>query len=54
MFLTAMIEHHEGAIQMTQMIQNSSNTEVKTLAENIINSQTKEVIEMKELLAKLN
>ncbi len=54
MFLTAMIEHHEGAIQMTQMIQNSSNTEVKTLAENIIDSQTKEIIEMKELLAKLN
>jgi uncharacterized protein (DUF305 family) len=54
MFLTAMIEHHEGALQMTQMILNSSNNEVKTLADNIINSQTKEIAEMKELLANLS
>ena len=54
MFLTAMIEHHQGAIRMTQMIVNSSNIEVKTLADNIINSQTAEIVEMKELLAKLN
>lgn len=54
MFLKSMIEHHEGAIQMTQMILNSSNSEVKTLADNIVSSQTKEIAEMKELLAKLN
>jgi uncharacterized protein (DUF305 family) len=54
MFLTAMIEHHEGALQMTQMILNSSNNEVKTLADNIINSQTKEIAEMKELLDNLS
>jgi len=53
MFLTAMIEHHEGAIQMTQMIANSSNSEVKTLVDNIISSQTKEIEEMKVLLANL-
>jgi uncharacterized protein (DUF305 family) len=53
MFLTAMIEHHEGALQMTQMILNSSNNEVKTLADNIISTQTKEIEEMKALLAKL-
>ena len=53
MFLTAMIEHHEGAIQMTQMIANSSNKEVKTLADNIISTQTKEIEEMKGLLANL-
>ena len=53
MFLSAMIEHHEGAIQMTQMITNSSNNEVKTLADNIISSQTKEIAEMKEFLASL-
>ncbi|MFM7138883.1 MAG: DUF305 domain-containing protein [Actinomycetes bacterium] len=54
MFLTSMIEHHEGALQMTQMIVNSSNPVVKTLADNIMNSQTKEIAEMKELLTKLN
>lgn len=53
MFLTAMIEHHEGALQMTQMIVNSSNKEVKTLADNIISTQTKEIEEMKGLLANL-
>ena len=52
MFLTSMIKHHEGAIEMTQMIVNSDNTEVKTLATNIIESQTKEIQEMKDLLAK--
>ena len=52
MFLTSMIKHHEGAIEMTQMIVNSDNTEVKTLANNIIKSQTKEIQEMKDLLAK--
>ena len=52
MFLTSMIKHHEGAIEMTQMIVNSDNTEVKTLANNIIESQTKEIQEMKDLLAK--
>jgi len=54
MFLESMIVHHEGAIQMTQMITDSSNKEVKTLADNIISSQTKELAEMKELLANLN
>ena len=53
MFLESMIVHHEGAIQMTQMIVESSNKEVKTLADNIISSQTKEIAEMKELLANL-
>ena len=53
MFLESMIVHHEGAIQMTQMIVESSNKEVKTLADNIITSQTKEIAEMKELLANL-
>ena len=53
MFLESMIVHHEGAIQMTQMITDSSNSEVKTLADNIITSQTKEIAEMKELLANL-
>ncbi len=52
-FLESMIVHHEGAIQMTQMITDSSNSEVKTLADNIITSQTKEIAEMKELLANL-
>lgn len=53
MFLTSMITHHEGALEMTQMIKNSPNVEVKNLADNIIKVQTKEIAEMKELLKNL-
>ncbi len=53
MFLESMIVHHEGALQMTQMILNSSNPEVKTLADNIMRSQTEEIAEMKQILANL-
>lgn len=51
LWLEGMIRHHEGAIQMTQMIRNSGNPEVKALAEAIVTSQTAEIEHMKELLA---
>ena len=53
-FLEAMIEHHEGAIQMTQMIADSSNPEVAELAQAIIESQTAEIAQMKELLGRIS
>lgn len=52
-FLEAMIEHHEGAIQMTQMIVDSSNSEVAALAQAIIESQTAEIAQMKEMLGRI-
>jgi uncharacterized protein (DUF305 family) len=54
LFLEGMIKHHEGAIDMAGMIDDSSNTEVSQLGKNIITTQRAEIALMKELLAKLN
>ena len=53
LFLRGMIEHHEGAIDMSGMILESSNPKVAELAISIINSQTEEIKFMKKLLADL-
>jgi uncharacterized protein (DUF305 family) len=50
LYLEGMIEHHQGAIQMTQMILNSKNPEVKALGEAIVTSQTAEIERMEEML----
>lgn len=50
MFLTAMIAHHEGALDMVSMIKNSTKPEVKQLYENIVTSQSAEIKAMKALL----
>ena len=53
LFLSGMISHHEGAIAMAQMIDESENSEVKALAQSIISSQTAEIAAMKSLLNQL-
>lgn len=50
LFLAAMILHHEGAIQMTSPVLDSSNPDIKLLAENITKIQSSEIAEMKALL----
>jgi uncharacterized protein (DUF305 family) len=50
MFAQMMIPHHEGALDMVEMINDSTNAEVKTLAENIVKSQSAEIQAMKALL----
>lgn len=52
LFLEGMILHHKGAIDMAQMIQDSSNAEVKSLAKSIIDSQSSQITYMESLLAK--
>lgn len=48
-FIRQMIPHHEMAVMMAQMLQGSTNRpEMKTLAENIITSQTQEINQMRE------
>lgn len=54
MFLTLMIEHHEGALQMVKMISQSQNPEAKALAEAIVTTQTAEIEQMKQILATLS
>jgi uncharacterized protein (DUF305 family) len=52
-FLQLMIEHHEGALDMVQMISNSTNDEVAALADDIVAVQSAEISEMRELLSRL-
>ena len=51
LFLSAMILHHEGAIAMTSAVLESSNPEIKALADKITQTQLAEIEEMKLLLA---
>jgi uncharacterized protein (DUF305 family) len=51
MFLELMIEHHEGAIAMSQTeLSEGANEEAKELAEEIIGAQQAEIDQMRELL----
>ncbi|MEY2815805.1 MAG: hypothetical protein RJA78_381 [Actinomycetota bacterium] len=54
LFLHGMIAHHEGAIEMTSMLNSSTNTEAKALREAIVENQSAEIGYMKELLTSLN
>jgi uncharacterized protein (DUF305 family) len=49
-FLASMIAHHEGALDIVDMINDSTNSDVKTLAANIVKSQSAEIEAMKALL----
>ena len=50
LFLEGMIAHHEGAIQMAQMVIQSPNAEARKLGEEIIASQTAEIKLMQKML----
>lgn len=48
-FIEMMIEHHEGAIDMAELISGrAKHDEIKKLGEGIVSAQTKEINEMKE------
>ena len=51
LWLKGMIGHHDGAIHMTQMIEDASNSEIKTFGEAIVRDQTAQIIQMKKMLA---
>jgi uncharacterized protein (DUF305 family) len=51
MFLTSMIEHHEGAVTMSQEVLTSGkDAETKAFAQKVIDDQTAEIAEMRKLL----
>jgi len=54
LFLEGMIFHHEGAIDMARMVEDSQNSEVAKLAKEIIQSQEAEIALMRELLSNLD
>lgn len=51
MFLTMMIEHHEGAVEMAQtQVEDGKNPDAIAMAQEIISTQQAEIDEMKQLL----
>lgn len=53
LFLEGMIVHHEGAIDMSRMIKDTTNQEINLFGINVIEVQSAEIREMKELLENL-
>lgn len=54
LFLEQMIMHHEGAVEMAQaQVDEGSDPEAVELAQTIIDAQTDEIQEMKDLLTAL-
>lgn len=53
LFLEGMIAHHQGALTMVSMIEDSENAEAKKLAANIKSSQSAEIELMKKYLKEL-
>lgn len=52
MFLTSMIEHHQGAVTMAQEeVTSGKNAAAKTFAQKVIDDQTAEIAEMRKLLS---
>ena len=51
LWLKGMIGHHDGAIHMTQMIEDASNQEIKAFGEVIVKDQTAQIVQMKKMLA---
>lgn len=54
LFLNGMIQHHQGAIQMVNMISNSKDSVLKNFGQTIVKTQSAEIELMYELLKKLN
>lgn len=52
-FLQLMIKHHQGALEMLDLISDSKNAEAKALAKAIKSAQSREITSMKLLLKKL-
>lgn len=53
LWLTGMIAHHDGAIDMTKMLEETKDPEIKAFGENVIRVQSAEIAQMKALLSKI-
>ena len=53
LWLEGMIGHHDGAIDMTEMISNAKNPEIKTFGENVVKDQAAQIVQMKEMLKRI-
>lgn len=52
-FLALMIKHHQGALEMIDLISDSKNAEAKALSKAINSAQSKEISSMQQLLKKV-
>ncbi len=53
LWLTGMIAHHDGAVDMVGMINDAKNPEIKSFGENVIKTQSAEIAQMRDLLNKI-
>ena len=53
LWLAGMIAHHDGAIDMTKMLEETKDSEIKAFGENVIKVQSAEIAQMKALLSKV-
>ena len=53
LFLEGMIAHHEGALDMARMIKDTTTQEVNSFGLNVVEVQSEEIREMKEILESL-
>ena len=54
LWLKGMTEHHDGAIHMTQMIEDAQNADIKTFGTKVIKDQSEQIAQMKKMLARLS
>ncbi len=53
LWLTGMTDHHDGAIHMTQMIEDAQNAEIKAFGEKVVADQSAQIKQMKEMLQRI-
>lgn len=53
LWLKGMIAHHDGAIHMTQMIEDAQNAEIKVFGVNIVKDQSSQIDQMKAMLKRI-
>ena len=51
MWMEMMIAHHEGAIEMAEQVQGSTNPQVADMADAIVSAQEAEITEMQVMLS---
>ena len=54
LWLKGMTEHHDGAIHMTQMIEDAQNADIKAFGTKVIKDQSEQIDQMKKMLARLS
>ena len=54
LWLKGMTGHHDGAIHMTQMIEDAQNSEIKAFGVKVIADQSAQIAQMKEMLKRIS